>query len=323
MDSYFKMPSEDDLLSSNFSSNNCNEKLKKSYEVLKKLRSNTNGEKYKTQCLEDIDRWLHMRRSNGILDNQRCEASYVFQDTSDYSWDIIREIGDIGSVNTLGNVGLNGKYDYRITILNNKNITFTDGLKFIKALISKAKEMNVVCGWKNFWEADAIILYTDLENLSSVINLLEELKKDSEINSVIKKFDKRKMFSAYLTDDSYYGISMGSCDATSTYIKTSFGSNAGGILTFGAYMEELLNDSIIELYNNGYEINSVNLYDLMVYKHSMFGIYSNGESLPLWENHYNDNVMRKFIVENENLINGENEYFYVPTSLDDNDRKSR
>ena len=284
--SYFRMLTSDDLVDKRSAEDT---KLSSSLKVLDMLMLKSNSSRYRDDCIKDIEEWLRLRRENNILDNEYCEATYRLRDRSEDSDRFLY----IDTVTPLIDGVKLGKYDYRITICNNKDISYEDGSKFIEALKKKALELGVICGWKNYWEADAIILYCDLENLSSTVNLLEELKKDPEIYKITKKFNVRKMFGIGIDDDSYYFISMGTCDKTSNIkIKSTMGSNAGGWKTFGGYMEELLNESLLELYNEGVDITPLKLYNLLVEKHNKYGMMPGDDIIPLWQNHYNYRVMR-------------------------------
>ena len=285
-DTYFRMLTSDDLADKR---NEEDTKLSSSLKILNMLMLKSNSSRYRDDCIKDIEEWLRLRRENNILDNEYCEATYRLREKSKDS-DCFSQIGTVTPL--VDGVKL-GKYDYRITICNNEDISYEDGSKFIEALKKKALELGVICGWKNYWEADAIILYCDLENLSSTVNLLEELKKDPEIYKITKKFNVRKMFGIGIDDDSYYFISMGTCDKTpNTKIKSTMGSNAGGWKTFGGYMEELLNESLLELYNEGVDITPLKLYNLLVEKHNRYGMLPGDDIIPLWQNHYNYRVMR-------------------------------
>ena len=57
-------------------------------------------------------------------------------------------------------------------------------------------------------------------------------------------------------------------------------------------MEELLNESLLELYNEGVDITPLKLYNLLVEKHNKYGMMPGDDIIPLWQNHYNYRVMR-------------------------------
>ena len=98
---------------------------------------------------------------------------------------------------------------YRITIRNSDKLRQEDVLAFIQAFQKEAQSRETYIRCKVlFNDSDGIIFYTDIDNLSKTIKILEDLKDESKygskVTNAIKNFGGPQPFSATLSNDSYY-----------------------------------------------------------------------------------------------------------------------
>ena len=228
-----------------------------------------------------------------------------------------------------------GYFDYRITLRNSSDITTDEAVSFVDTLVSEANKRNLNLRMKDLWEADAVILYCDVEDLYGTVRLLEDLTNEkiygSLVSNATKHFGEIQAFSASLRDDSYYGIAMahseGSFDNQVGRLTGYYGGNPGN--TFGGYMEDGLNsiyDSLMNKYNgDSSKITVDEMYDKFIKYHRKYMLGDTLSDIPLWMNrrNYNDFCSKVNINNNINdnkmLSNG----FYIPTDMEDERPKHR
>lgn len=178
---------------------------------------------------------------------------------------------------------------YRITIRNSDRLRNEDVLAFIQAFQKEAKNRGTYIRCKVlFNDSDGIIFYTDIDNLSKTIKILEDLKDESKygskVTNAIKNFGGPQPFSATLSNDSYYSIAMHGAEPKSTKIKTSLG---GGLFrTYNEYIDDILDEAYNHLYTkyNGDKnrITPEELYNEMIAFHT--SRMGTEEAIPLWMN---------------------------------------
>jgi len=202
-------------------------------------------------------------------------------------------------------MGINGfkdlnQYDYRITMSNSNNISFSDVQTFLEKFNLLAKTNKLSYGLK--FEpntTDLIILYLKETDLERTVNILEDLK-NNEV-ALVSKFGRQKPFTTSIGDSQYYGVSMGSSKMFNTNMKGFFSLGT----TFTEYTARLLESSYNELVNKyqGYlnYVTSVELYNTMLLNHKRNYGYDLYENIPLWMNKENYESYCKYKINyNEN-----------------------
>lgn len=227
-----------------------------------------------------------------------------------------------------------GYFDYRITIRNSPNITTEEAINFVDTLVREANKRNLNLRMKDLWEADAIILYCDVEDLYNTVKMLEDLTNEKEYGSLVSNatshFGPVQAFSATISNNSYYGIAMahseGSFSNQNGRLVGYYGENPGN--TFGGYIEDnILNvsyDILLKKYNgNSDKISVDEMYNEMIKQHKeyMLGDKLSLEDIPLWMNrrNYNDYCLKNKQSNNKMLNNG----FYIPLEEDLTRKKYR
>ncbi len=192
---------------------------------------------------------------------------------------------------------------YRITIRNSDKLRQEDVLAFIQAFQKEAQSRETYIRCKVlFNDSDGIIFYTDIDNLSKAIKILEDLKDESKygskVTNAIKNFGEHQPFSATISNDSYYSIAMHGAEPKSSKIKTSLGG--GLIKTYNEYIDDILDEAYNHLYvkYNGDKkrITPEELYNEMIAFHT--SRMGTEEAIPLWMNNriYEDLKSKRYTI---------------------------
>ena len=203
-----------------------------------------------------------------------------------------------------------GCFDYRITMRNSNDITTEEAINFINTLVSEARKRGLSLRAKNYWEADAFILYCDKEYLYGTVKLLEDLsdgnKYGETVSNATKHFGALQPFSAALRNDSYYGISMAHSELAygdETRIKGFYGAFGD---TFNGYIEKALKNVYVGLrgkYNGNADMIDVDeFYNELVKYHKKYMLGDVDKDIPLWMNRRN--YIEYMLNSNKNQTNG-------------------
>lgn len=203
-----------------------------------------------------------------------------------------------------------GCFDYRITMRNSNDITTEEAISFINTLVSETNRRGLSLRAKNYWEADAFILYCDKEYLYETVKLLEDLSDSNiygeTVSNATKHFGALQPFSASLRNDSYYGISMAHSELAygdETKIKGSYGAFGD---TFNGYIEKALDNVYAKLcgkYNGNADMIDVDeFYNELVKYHKKYMLGGVNKDIPLWMNRRN--YVEYMLNSNKNQTNG-------------------
>ena len=121
-------------------------------------------------------------------------------------------------------------YQYRITINNSSDITYSEIVLFTEKFEELCKDRNLPLNIKVInGERDLFICYCDDTNLSHYVQILMDMASESKVgenvSAITKKFGNKKPFTASLGANSYYGVSAG-------FFKNELSSKIKGSIPF-------------------------------------------------------------------------------------------
>jgi len=185
-----------------------------------------------------------------------------------------------------GDYGNPVEYDYRISLMTGDNFKISEMETFLRKFDETCTKENLPYNIKvSFDEADALIIYTRERDLIKYKEVLDNIA-NSEISEITTKFHK-KPFSVGGSDNSYYGISMGSDINATSRVGGSL-AGKGHRTTFGDYTEEISNIAYSELYSkyNGdiSKITPEEFLDTMKKVHKTKQGLGTDVNIPIWMN---------------------------------------
>lgn len=277
--------------------------IKNSHELLEKLLKTNSLAMNEARDKEAIKIFLlHMELNLGsphyYFPNKNKNMDY--SKACKYGDESGMQISGSKSAGRSSNMDNRGNWDYRITMRGSHFTTPEEALAFTDTLVQEANKRGLNIRMKDPWTHDAVILYINKDELLDVVRMLEDLKDESKFGSLvsqaIKHFGPTMAYSARVSDDSYYGISMahseGEYGEEGSRLKGSYGGNPRD--TFGSYIEKMcLMPAYHELYNKYFgdisKISADEMYERVIRNHKkyMLGFPFAEEDLPLWMNRRN------------------------------------